>query len=141
MFKAVGHYCCSARYTAQSWSPPAGHHPTGSASCLHLDCSPLHLALDQACLLSPHPPLSFLVSPSEAAWRLLLLANSEAHTTARHSPSITAVKGFFSAHQVFPPKWSLQNTCPSEIQSFLLPVTKPGENEVLTPPHFQIANI
>lgn len=118
MFKAVGHYCCSARYTAQSWSPPAGHHPTGSASCLHLDCSPLHFALDQACLLSPHPPLSFLVSPPEAAWRLLLLANSEAHTTARHSPSIAAVKGFFLHTRCFPQNGACRTPAPQKYNHF-----------------------
>lgn len=57
--KAVSCYYHRASCAAQPWSPPAG-----SASFLHLDCSPLHLALDQRCFLSPLP------LPSQALGKL-----------------------------------------------------------------------
>lgn len=92
MFKAVGHYCCSARYTAQPWSPPAGHHPTVSASSLHLDCSPP----SPCCFLSPHPPLSSLLSSPEAAWRLLPLLLLDTH------PAWMLLKAFFCTPGISP---------------------------------------
>ena len=49
-----------------------------------------------------HTLLSSLLSPLEAAWRLLLLASSKAHTAAWHSTCMAAVNGFFLHTRRFP---------------------------------------
>lgn len=154
LFKAVGCYYRRASHAAQPWSPPAG-----SASFLHLDCTPLHLALDQRCF--PFSTPSSLSSPREAAWRLLLAASPKAHHTAAYHlpwtatvaglPSITGAlaPGWAKRNQVatpvlhtrHTPKWSSGSTCTPKMTVFFLPVAKFRENEAVTPPPFQIANI